>query len=137
VIVTLLTTTVYLFQNHHPVDGRIIGLNMLIKILQIKTLHQIKVHVFLLIHFINRIIARNVEHTKMFYNSSNRGQCRVKLTERTNNREVRAEISSQSVVTFKACWAVDVPSAVTLKSLHFPTHCIYAFSTIRTEGRLV
>jgi len=86
VIVTLLTTTVFLYQNHHPVDDQIIGRNMLIKILQIKTLHQIKVHLLLLIHFINRINSRNLEHNKMFYDSSNRGQCPVKLTEGTNNR---------------------------------------------------
>lgn len=81
-IVTLLITTAFFYQNHHPVDGRIIGRNMLIKILQTETIHQIKVHLL----FVDTFYKSNMKHTKMFYNSSNRGQCPVKLTERTNNR---------------------------------------------------
>ena len=43
-MVTHLAAIVFLYQKHHSVDGRIIGRNMLVKILQIILRHKRNVH---------------------------------------------------------------------------------------------
>jgi hypothetical protein len=45
---THLATTVFLYQKHHPEDGRITGRNILVKILQIKERHKIEVHLWVI-----------------------------------------------------------------------------------------
>jgi len=57
VILTYLTTTVFLYQKYHQEDGRITGRNMLVKIINIKIHHKIKVHL-LVVHTFYIILIR-------------------------------------------------------------------------------
>jgi len=51
VIVTHLTTIVFLYQKHNPQDDRVTGRNMLVNILRIKLHHKIKVHFWVVYAF--------------------------------------------------------------------------------------
>jgi len=54
-IVTHLTTIVFLYQKHHPEDGLITSRNMLVKILLKKCITQLQCICWLFIHFISLI----------------------------------------------------------------------------------
>jgi hypothetical protein len=52
VMVTHLTTTLFLYQKHRPEDGRVTGRNMLVRKLLIKVHHRIsKCIIWLFVHF--------------------------------------------------------------------------------------
>jgi len=59
VIVTHLTTIVFLYHKHHSEGGQITGWNMLVKILIIKMPHKIKVHLLIVgVFYVRNCVAQ-------------------------------------------------------------------------------